>query len=119
MQTQLVAQTGLYPGLLNGNFLIYGLQGALRDLVNYNGTGNTKSLTDLGIEMDKSGNGKMSLNQTTFNSLTASKISDGFAFMGSTTTGFGGLSAELSSFSDPILGSIQAQQAGLIPPTRA
>ena len=110
VQTQLVAQTGLSAGLLNGNYLIYGLQGALRDLVNYNGTGNTRSLTDLGIEMDPTGNGKMSLNQTTFNSLSSSQISDAFTFMGSTTTGFGGLSAELSSFSDPITGSIQAQQ---------
>jgi flagellar hook-associated protein 2 len=112
--TLLDAQIGTAAGLLTGNSLIYGIQGALRGLVNYNGTGNTKSLSDLGIELDSSG--KMSLNQSdttnriAFNSLSLSQISDAFSFLGSATTGFGGLSASLAQFSDPFTGTIKAQQ---------
>ncbi len=112
VETQLTAQIGPSAGLLTGNDLIYGIQSEMRDLLNYNGasTGTIQNLTDLGIEMDKSGNGTMSLNQTTFDALTPAQISGAWSFLGSATTGFGGLSANLSAFSDPILGEIQAQQ---------
>jgi flagellar hook-associated protein 2 len=108
------AQMGASAGLLTGNSLIYDVQSALRGLVNYNGTGNTKSLSDLGIELDSSG--KMSLNQSdtvnriAFNTLSPSQISDAFSFLGSATTGFGGLSASLTQFSDPVSGAIKSQQ---------
>jgi flagellar hook-associated protein 2 len=102
------AQIGPAGGLLSGNSLIWEIQGALRSLVNYNGTGTIKSLTDLGIELDATG--KMSLNQGTFNALSSSQIAGAFSFLGSATTGFGGLSANLSQFSDPIAGAIKSQQ---------
>ena len=114
--SQLNAQIGPAAGMLSGNSLIWSVQSALRSLVNYNGTGTIKSLADLGIELDNTG--KMSFNQTTsdpsrhiaFNSLSSAQIAGAFSFLGSATTGFGGLSASLTQFSDPITGAIKAQQ---------
>ncbi len=113
---QLNAQIGPAAGMLSGNSLIWGIQAALRGLVNYNGTGTIKSLAALGIELDNTG--KMSFNQSTtdptrhiaFNSLTSAQIAGAFSFLGSATTGFGKLTASLTQFSDPITGAIQAQQ---------
>ena len=111
------AQIGPAAGLLSGNSLIWGIQATLRGLVNFNGTGAIKSLSDMGMELDNTG--KMSFNQTTtdpsrhiaFNSLTSAQIADAFSFLGSATTGFGELASSLTQFSDPITGAIQAQQA--------
>ena len=114
--SQLNAQIGPAAGMLTGNPLIWQVQAALRGLVNYNGTGTTKSLMDLGIELDNTG--KMSFNQNTsdptrhiaFNSLSSAQIAGAFTFLGSPTTGFGGLSTTLAQFSDSITGAIKAQQ---------
>lgn len=105
---QVNAQIGPAAGLLSGNSLVYQTQSALRGLVNYNGSGTTQSLSDLGIEL--SATGQMSFNQTTFNSLSDSQISGAFAFLGSATTGFGGLSSQLTQISDPLTGLIKVQQ---------
>jgi flagellar hook-associated protein 2 len=115
--SQLNAQIGPAAGLLTGNSLIWGVQAALRGLVNYSGTGTIKSLNDLGIELDSTG--KMSFNQTTtdasrhiaFNSLSSVQIAGAFSFLGSATSGFGQLAGSLTQFSDPLTGAIQAQQA--------
>jgi flagellar capping protein FliD len=114
--SQLSAQYGPAAGMLSGNPLIWGIQAAMRGLVNYNGTGVIKSLSALGIELDS--HGQMTFNQTTtdptqhiaFNSLSSAQIAGAFSFLGSATTGFGGLSAKLTQFSDPITGAIEAQQ---------
>jgi len=78
---------GAAAGLLSGNSLIGNARSALRSLINFNGSGNTKSLSDLGIELSSSG--QMSLNQVTFNALNSSQLSDAFTLLGSTSTGFG------------------------------
>ncbi len=114
--SQLNAQIGPAAGMLSGNSLIWGVQSALRGLVNYNGTGVIRSLADLGIELDT--HGRMTFNQTTtdptrhiaFNSLSSAQIAGAFSFLGSATAGFGKLSASLTQFSDPITGAIRAQQ---------
>jgi flagellar hook-associated protein 2 len=113
---QVNAQIGPAAGLLSGNSLIYQTQSVMRALVNYNGSGTIKSLADLGIELDSSG--KMSFNQTTtdptrhiaFNSLSGAQITAAFSFLGSATTGFGGLSSQLTQISDPVTGLIKVQQ---------
>ena len=117
VESLLNAQIGPSGGLLSGNSLIWGIKSALEGLVNYNGTGTIKSLSDLGIELDSSG--VMSFNQTTtdptqhiaFDSLTSDQIAGAFSFLGSATTGFGALASSLTQYSDPVSGAIQAQQA--------
>jgi flagellar capping protein FliD len=42
--------------------------------------------------------------------LSASQVSSAFAFIGSTTTGFAGLSQQFSELTDPTTGLIQEQQ---------
>ena len=114
--SQLNAQVGPAAGMLSGNSLVWGIQSALRGLVNYNGDGVIKSLADLGIELDT--HGQMTFNQTTtdptrhiaFNSLSSAQIAGAFSFLGSATTGFGKLAASLTQFSDPITGAIKTQQ---------
>lgn len=114
--SQLNAQIGPAAGLLSGNSLIWGVQAALRGLVNHNGTGTIKSLSDMGIELDN--NGRMSFNQNTtdpsrhiaFNSLSSAQVAGAFSFLGSATTGFGRLASSLTQFSDPITGAIKGQQ---------
>jgi flagellar hook-associated protein 2 len=116
VETLLNAQIGPSGGLLSGNSLIYGVQSALRGLVNFNGTGAIKSLSDIGIELDSTG--VMSFNQTTtdpsqhiaFDSLSSAQIAGAFSFLGSATTGFGELANSLTQYSDPISGAIQSQQ---------
>ena len=116
VSAQVNAQIGPAAGLLSGNSLVYQTQAVLRGLVNYNGSGSIKSLADLGIELDSSG--KMSFNQTTtdptrhiaFNSLSGAQITAAFSFLGSATTGFGGLSSQLTQISDPVTGLIKVQQ---------
>jgi flagellar hook-associated protein 2 len=124
--SQLNAQIGPAAGLLTGNSLIWGVQAALRGLVNYSGTGTIKSLSDLGIELDSTG--KMSFNQTTtdasrhiaFNSLSSVQIAGAFSFLGSATSGFGQLAGSLTQFSDPLsdqvarmTAQVNAMQTGL------
>ena len=112
VEKQLSSQTGPAGGLLSGDYLIYGIQNVMRGLLNYNGpaSGAIKNLTDLGIEMDSSGNGQMNFNSARFNALTPAQISGAFTFLGSTTSGFGGLLAGIQQFTDPVKGAIQAEQ---------
>jgi flagellar capping protein FliD len=74
-------------------------------------SGTVQSLSDLGIEFDAAGNA--TFNQTTFNKLTDAQLSDAFKFVGSATSGLGGISAALQQYSDPITGLIKTEQDGL------
>jgi flagellar hook-associated protein 2 len=109
------AQIGPSAGLLSGNTIVRATQEAMRSLVNFQGTGALKSLTDLGIELSRTG--EMSFNQSTageneicFDKLSDSTITSAFSFLGSSETGFGALSKRLTQISDPVTGLIRAQQ---------
>lgn len=95
--------------LLSGDYLIGEVSRTLRDITGYQGSGGTvKSLADLGIELDKSG--VMSFNSTKFYTLGSSTIEGAFTFLGSASSGFGGLSAKLDQLSNPVTGFIRTQQ---------
>lgn len=105
---QVNAQVGRNAGLLSGDFLIRETQDKLRGLASYTGaSGSVKGLADLGIEFDSGG--VATLNQTTFNNLSDSRISDALNFLGSTTDGFGGLAAGLANISDSATGLAKIQ----------
>ncbi len=107
--TQLNSQIGLAAGLLSGDSLIRQTQEALRALTTYSaGSGNIKSLANLGIEFNSKG--VASFNADTFTALSDADISEALTFLGSTTTGFGALSSKLTQISDPITGLIKVQQ---------
>lgn len=112
LRTALNAQEGPAAGMLSGDTAITQLDDAMRQLTAYSTTtGSIKNLADLGIEFDTSG--QASFNQTTFDALSDSQISDAFKFVGSATTGLGGgFSATFSQFSDPVTGLIKIEQDG-------
>jgi flagellar hook-associated protein 2 len=102
------AQVGKSAGLLSGDFIVRQIQQDLRQVTSVKGSGAIQSLSDLGIQLGS--DGKIAFNTTTFNSLTDSQISSAFTFLGSTTTGLGGLSQQFSQLTDPTTGLIQGQQ---------
>ena len=71
-------------------------------------SGSVKSLTDLGIELDRKG--KMSFNSTKFYSLPSATIDHAFQFLGTESTGFGAVSRSLDQLSNPITGLFRLQQ---------
>jgi flagellar hook-associated protein 2 len=102
-------QVGSAAGLLSGDFLVRQIQQTLQAVNTFQGTGAIQSLSSLGIQFGS--DGKITFDSTTFNSLSASQVSSAFAFIGSTTAGFGGLSEQFSQLTDPTTGLIHAQQA--------
>ena len=107
LTSQANGQIGPNAGLLTGDFVVRSIENGLRQVVHFQGTsGSVKNLGDLGIELSSAG--QMSLNQATFNSLSASQISDAFSFLGS--AGFGALSSAFTQISDPVTGLIKVQQ---------
>jgi flagellar hook-associated protein 2 len=112
VHTQLTAQIGPAAGLLSGDTLVSQVGDALRQVSSYRtSTGTVKSLADLGVSF--SNTGVASFNQPTFDNLSDTQVSDGFAFVGSATQGLGGFSARLGQISDPIGGLIKIEQDGL------
>jgi flagellar hook-associated protein 2 len=111
LTTALQAQEGTAGGPLAGDTVVTQLQDLQRQISTYTGsTGSIKTLADLGIEF--SDTGVASLNQTTFDALSPTQISDAFSYLGSATSGLAGLAASVQEFSDPLTGLIQAEQAG-------
>jgi flagellar hook-associated protein 2 len=112
LKQTVTAQVGENAGLLSGDTAITQIQTLLRQITSYTGTsGSIKSLADLGIEFDSTG--QASFNQDTFNQLSDSQISDGFQFLGSAKTGFGTFGAQLDQFTDPVSGIIQTEVDGV------
>ena len=108
LREEIGAQIGQKAGLLSGDFIVREIQNQLRNIVNYEGTGDVSNLMALGIELDDTG--KMSFDSAAFYALPDSRISSAFEFLGSASTGFGALSRNLTQISDPITGLIKTQQ---------
>jgi flagellar hook-associated protein 2 len=99
--------------LLLADQSVLGVQSIMRQISGYRGTGtgSINSLMDLGISLDRTG--KMTFDTSAFSSLPDSSIAGAFAYLGSSTSGFGGLSSQLTSYSDPTTGLINIEQNGL------
>ncbi len=108
VSTQLDGQIGPSAGVLSGDFLIREVQGDLRSLTGFQGTGAVKNFSDLGLEL--SNTGALSLNTTTLNGLSASAIDSAFTFVGTSVSGLGSLNSKFTQLSDPISGLIKIQQ---------
>lgn len=112
LKADLNAQAGAAAGLLTGNSIVIGLQNTLRQIASYQGaTGSVRNLANLGVTFDSSGTA--SFDQSAFNALSDIGIADGFSFLGSAASKFGGLSKSLTQFSDPIEGLIAFEIAGI------
>jgi len=112
LQTAVQAQEGQNAGPLAGDSVVGQLQTMLNQIAAYtNIGGGIQSLADLGVDFN-SDTGQLSFDQTTFDSLSQSQIQQAFQFLGSSTTGFGAFANQLSGFSDPVTGLIQAEITG-------
>ena len=101
-------QVGKNGGTLVGDFLVRQIQQDLRQVNTFQSSGAIQSLADLGLQFGS--DGKISFNTSTFNKLTDSQIAGAFTFLGSTTTGLGGLSLQFGQLTDPTTGLIKNQQ---------
>lgn len=108
------AQYGSSAGPLDGDPTITQISDDMQQLVTYyNPTSSSTihSLSDLGISL--SDTGQMSFDQSTFDSLSPTQISDAFAYLGSSTSGFGALAGNFTQISDPTDGVIEDEENGL------
>jgi flagellar hook-associated protein 2 len=111
LSTAVTAQVGSGGGLLAGDTIVQAVQDGLRQVTAVQGAPGEaiQSLSDLGIEVDETGN--MTLNTATLSALSSSQVTSAFAFLGSATTGLGGMEPQFSSITDPYSGMIEEQQA--------
>ncbi len=107
---QVNGQIGAGAGALAGDSLVYTLSSDLQQVSSYyGGSGSIKSLADLGLTFDDTG--QISFDPSVVDSLSASQVQDAFSFLGSSTTGFGALSNVFNQISDPATGVIQQEQS--------
>lgn len=102
------AHIGEDAGILSGELVLRQIQGALRQLTGYAGSGEVGSLAALGISLDKTGT--MSFDTTKFYTLSTAAFESALDFMGSSQTGFGALAERLDEISNPFNGLIKTQQ---------
>ena len=110
---QVQSQVGPSAGQLSGDPTVLQVEGLLRQLTTFSPGGNSsiQSLADLGISLDSTGHA--SFDSTAFSALSSTQISDAFKFLGSASTGFGGLSANITQVTDPISGLIALEENSL------
>jgi flagellar hook-associated protein 2 len=107
------AQQGQNAGPLQGDLIINEISSDMQNLATYynpSGASSIRSLSDLGVNFNDTG--QMSFSSSTFNALSDAQISDAFQFLGSANTGFAALASNFSQLTDPITGMIQAQISG-------
>ncbi len=109
---QVTQETGTGAGALGGNSVIRDISTDLGQLSGYFGSSSTvRSLSDLGITFDNSG--QMSLDSSVVSGFSSTQLSDAFKFFGSSNAGFAAFASNFTSLSDPISGSIQNQEDGI------
>jgi len=110
---ELTTNRGQGGGALVGDPIISTLSQSLRSLAGFTGgSGAAQNLTDLGLTFDQTG--KLSFDQTVFETVAASNPNDVAAFLGSpTTNGFLKSATDaLNALEDPMSGIIETTKAG-------
>jgi flagellar hook-associated protein 2 len=111
--TDLSAQEGTSGGPLDGDQVIRDISSDMQQLATYwntNSSSSIRSLSDLGITFNDSG--QLSFDQATFDGLSDTQVSDAFKFFGSSNSGFAALANNFSQISDPVTGEIETEEAG-------
>lgn len=103
------SQIGEAAGLLTGDLTVREIKNALRNITGYSGTGAIKNLAQIGVTFGT--DGKAKLDTAAFDALSDSQVQDTFTYLGTTSTGFGGLQTRLTQISDPVTGLIAVQTA--------
>jgi len=109
--SQINGQAGSTTGVLSGDSIVYQLEGDMQQLSTYQGSGDIKSLADLGITFNS--DGTMSFDPTVIGGFSSSQLAGAFQFLGSETTGLGAISQALEQVSDSATGAIATEQTTL------
>jgi flagellar hook-associated protein 2 len=110
---QVAGETGTGAGPLGGDSTINDISDDLNQLSGYFGTSTStvRSLSDLGITFDDSG--QMSIDPTVVAGFSSTQLSDAFKFLGSSSSGFAAFANNFTMISDPVSGLIQNEENGL------
>lgn len=104
---QVDGQIGESAGLLSGSSLVREIQGVLREVTGFSGTGDVKSLAELGLVFDASN--KLTFDSAAFAGLSDAQVRAGLDFTSTAETGLGSLYSKVTGISDPVTGLIQAE----------
>jgi flagellar hook-associated protein 2 len=104
---QLDGQIGEAAGQLSGSSLLREIQSVLREVTGFSGTGDVKSLAQLGLVFDSTN--QLTFDASIFAGLTDAQVRAGLDFAGTTETGLGSLYRKVTAISDPVTGLIQAE----------
>ncbi len=110
---QVSQETGTGAGPLGGDPTINDISDDLNQLSGYfaSSTSTVRSLSDLGITFDDSG--QMSIDPTVVAGFSSTQLSDAFKFLGSSSSGFAAFANNFTMISDPLSGTIQNEENGL------
>ncbi len=104
---QVDGQIGESAGLLSGSSLVREIQSVLRSVTGFSGTGDVKSLAELGLVFDSTN--KLTFDSATFAGLSDAQVRAGLDFASTSETGLGSLYSKVTAISDPVTGLIQAE----------
>jgi flagellar hook-associated protein 2 len=110
---QLNAQHGQNAGALSGDSILQVAQQALSNIVDYaNFSGGVTNLSDLGLDLDTSGN--LTFNAAEFEQNAGSNFAGLSQFLGNSTSGFlGTATSALNSLEDPTVGAVKTEEASI------
>ncbi len=110
---QVTQETGTGAGALGGDSTIRDISDDLGQLSSYfaSSTSTVRSLSDLGITFDDTG--QMSIDPTVIAGFSSTQLADAFKFFGSSNTGFASFANNFTQISDPISGTIQNEEDGI------
>jgi flagellar hook-associated protein 2 len=110
---QVTQETGTGAGPLGGDSTIRDISDDLGQLSGYfaSSTSTVRSLSDLGITFDDTG--QMSIDPTVIAGFSSTQLSDAFKFFGSANSGFASFASNFTQLSDPVSGTIQNEENGL------
>ncbi len=104
---RLEAHVGEDAGVLSGDFLVREARSTLREITSFAGSGELRSITELGLELDDQG--QLSFDPLAFDQLALTNFGAIREFVGDTTTGFAGNAYQgLGALADPVSGRIQS-----------
>jgi flagellar hook-associated protein 2 len=111
---QITQQVGTAAGPLAGGIVLQNISDDMRQLSSYGAKGNAtiSSLYDVGITFEDT-SGHLTFNQSRFDSLSTSQVSDAFKFFSASNSGFASLASNFTQVTDPITGMMRLEEDGL------
>ena len=111
--SQLAAQHGQNAGALSGDSVLQVAQQALASIADYsNFGGSVTNLSDLGLDLDTSGN--LTFNAAEFEQNAGNNFTGLSQFLGTASSGFLGVATSaLNNLEDPTVGAVKAEEASI------